>query len=179
NLKKLRKIDLEIIREFKLNDYLTVVLKKGKKEIHVAGKPTGIGSLNLLNRPKETNPLEYFETIDELAIDNFHQVGGSYGYPGKHSHIYRKIKKPKITPETEFWALCSNLQVWVEYDYDTRLLHSKLAFPLLKELTQAGDPLARKVFKKEIAERYASGHKSVITFLEKEGYLDYLDNDEK
>ncbi len=81
----------------------------------------------------------------------------------------------KIDPETEFWAHCSNLQAWHENEYDTRLLHSNLAFPLLKKLTEVGDPLARKMFKEEIALRLESGHPSVVIFLIAEKYIDFLD----
>lgn len=67
-----------------------------------------------------------------------------------------------ITPEEEFWGHCSNLQAWVENNYDTRLLHSNIAFPLLKKLTEAGDPNTNKVFKEEIARRFESGFMPVI-----------------
>ena len=43
------------------------------------------------------------------------------------------------------------MQVWAEHNYYTRLLHRDITFPLLKKLTEGGDPLARKVFKEEIA----------------------------
>lgn len=72
----------------------------------------------------------------------------------------------------------SNLQVWVECEYDTRLLHRNIAFPLLEKLTEAGDPLAKKRFKEEIAKRYSSKNPTVIKFLELEGYLKYLSNEE-
>ncbi|MFX1257954.1 MAG: leucine-rich repeat domain-containing protein, partial [Promethearchaeota archaeon] len=87
-------------------------------------------------------------------------------------------KNIKISPETEFWGHCSNLQAWTENEYDTRLLHSNLAFPLLKKLTESGDPLAKKVFKEEIAKRFMKGHLSVSTYLIKEGYLFYLSKEE-
>ena len=32
----------------------------------------------------------------------------------------------KISPDEEFWGHCSNLQLWYEYNYDTRLLKSVL-----------------------------------------------------
>ena len=80
--------------------------------------------------------------------------------------------KYEIDPETEFWGHCSNLQSWYKHDYDTRLLHSNLSFPLLKRLTKVGDPLANKVFKEEIAKRLASGYGTVIDYLTEEGYLD-------
>lgn len=83
-----------------------------------------------------------------------------------------------IDPLTEFWAHCSNMEVWAEHDYDSRLLHSNLSFPLLKKLTELGDPIAKKRFKEEIGTRYFSGVESVRTFLEEEGYLEHLNKDE-
>ncbi|MHA1492280.1 MAG: leucine-rich repeat domain-containing protein, partial [Promethearchaeota archaeon] len=84
-----------------------------------------------------------------------------------------------IPPETEFWAHCSNLQAWAEHGYNTRLLHSNIAFPLLKKLAKVGDPLARKMFKEEVAERFLSGSESVQRYLISEGYLKHFTWDEK
>jgi hypothetical protein len=83
-----------------------------------------------------------------------------------------------ITPEEEFWGHCSNLQAWAEYGYDTRLLHSNLSFPLLKRLTEVGDPKARRVFKEEIVKRYYEGNRWVREFLWHKGYLEYVSRDE-
>ncbi len=79
-----------------------------------------------------------------------------------------------LLPEEMFWGHCSNLQAWNEHNYDTKLLHRSLAFPLLEKLTEIGDPIAKKVFKEEIAKRYTSGNKNVQEFLKNEGYLNYL-----
>ncbi len=84
-----------------------------------------------------------------------------------------------IPNETEFFGHCSNLQAWAEQDYDTRLLHRNIAFPLLKKLTEAGDPLAKKHFREEIVERYNTGNDTVRTYLEIEGYFKYLSPSEK
>jgi Leucine-rich repeat (LRR) protein len=62
-----------------------------------------------------------------------------------------------ITPEEEFWAHCSNLQAWVDHDYDVRLLDSRLAFPLLAELKKLGDPVAKTAFISEFSHRYLNG----------------------
>jgi hypothetical protein len=83
-----------------------------------------------------------------------------------------------IPPETEFWGHCSNIQAWVDNEYNTRILHRNLAFPLLKALADVGDPMAKKKFKEEIAMRYATGHPTVIRFLTQNGYLYYLSEDE-
>ncbi|MFX0139318.1 MAG: zinc ribbon domain-containing protein, partial [Candidatus Hodarchaeota archaeon] len=79
-----------------------------------------------------------------------------------------------ITPEQEFWGHCSNIQAWVEHDYDTRILMSNISFPLLRELVKAGDPKAIKVFKEEIALRLESGYPSVVQYLLNQGYIRYF-----
>jgi small GTP-binding protein len=53
-------------------------------------------------------------------------------------------------------------------------MHRNLAFPLLKALVKAGDRLAKKVFKEEIAVRLESGYPSVLAYLIKQNYLKYL-----
>jgi hypothetical protein len=88
------------------------------------------------------------------------------------------VKFNPITPEMEFWAHCSNLQVWYENRYNTCLIHSNLAFPLLKELVKAGDLIARKKFKEEVAKRFESQNLSVIQFLLYNNYLDYFNREE-
>jgi len=84
----------------------------------------------------------------------------------------------QIDSDVEFWAHCSNIQAWAENNYDTQMLHANLSFPLLKRLTVAGDPLAKEVFKSEIMKRFQSGNLNVMTFLTKEGYLEFLDWDD-
>ena len=84
-----------------------------------------------------------------------------------------------ISPDQEFWGHCSNLQMWHEHNYDTRLLHSNLSFPLLRKLADVGDPQAMRVFKEEIAKRFESGVPSVQIYLREEGYLAYLDDDDE
>lgn len=53
-----------------------------------------------------------------------------------------------------------------------------LAFPLLRRLVEAGDPIARRVFKEEIAERFGSGYLNTIIYLIENGYLDYFTGEE-
>ncbi len=73
--------------------------------------------------------------------------------------------------------LLDNLQAWAENNYDTRLLHRNLAFPLLKRLVDVGDPNARICFAEEIARRAESGYLPVIQFLVMGDYFDYLPPD--
>lgn len=53
-----------------------------------------------------------------------------------------------------------------------------MAFPLLKKLTEVGDPQAKKVFKDEIAKRFSSGYLPVMKYLVNGDYLNYLNTEE-
>ena len=152
--------------EFKINDYLTLRLLHNRTNIYVKGMLFNQCKYLLLNLRKDQ-----FESYDDIeSIDEAAET------------LDRSLETTKsdndISPEAEFWGHCSNLQAWYENDYDTRLLHRNLAFPLLKALTDAGDPLAKKVFKEEIAMRLESGYPTVVRYLVDQGYLQYLTNEE-
>ena len=155
------------MNEFKVNNFLTLKLEKGKTNIYIKGERIKQCKFLMLNIPiQETERFKEIESIDEaadiLGWRNDGQEGIEYS----------------IDPETEFWGHCSNLQAWYENDYDTRILHSNLAFPLLRRLTDCGDPLAKKVFKEEIAKRLESGFSPVVLYLIKGEYLSYLNTEE-
>ncbi|MFX1233527.1 MAG: leucine-rich repeat domain-containing protein [Promethearchaeota archaeon] len=153
---------------FKINDYITLKLEYSRTNIYVKGRLFNQCKYLLLNIPtSQIHEYSDIESIDEAAERLNRSLEGNHVH---HSQ--------NITPETEFWGHCSNLQAWAENEYDTRLLHRNLAFPLLKSLVDAGDPQARKVFKEQIALRIVSGHPSVIEFLLQQGYFDYLTKDE-
>ncbi|MFX1257297.1 MAG: leucine-rich repeat domain-containing protein [Promethearchaeota archaeon] len=152
--------------EFKINEYLTLRLERGDINLYVGKAIFTHCKFLLLTIPKEN--LEYFgdvRSIDE-AVEIF------------EADFEEKNIMPKIPKITQFWGHASNLQAWAEHNYDTRLLHRNLAFPLLKKLTELGDPMAKRVFKEEIAKRCSSGHPSVVEFLIEEEYLKYLSNEE-
>ena len=151
-------------KEFKVNEFITLKLENNKTNIYVKGdlfKQCKYLAFNV--------PIEDIEDFDEIqSIDEMEQKDRSSGF-----------KKLNISPEQEFWAHCSNLQVWFENDYDTRLLHSNLAFPLLIELTKIGDPLAKRVFKEEIFKRIESGYTPVIEYILRQKYLNFLSSEEQ
>jgi len=82
-----------------------------------------------------------------------------------------KYNHSELSPEDEFWGHCSNIQAWIENNYDTRLLHHSLAFPLLRELYRLGGIKAKRVFKDKIITRFISGPNQVKLFLLEEGFL--------
>lgn len=166
------------MKEFKVNEYITLKLEKGKSIIYIKGKRFLQCFRLFINIPKDK--IMDYKQID--SIDDATEVYDKYLYENKvikgKDLIQVLDENPLITPEQEFWGHCSNLQSWAENNYDTRILHSNLAFPLLKKLTEIGDPLAKKVFKEEIARRIESGYPPVITYLYNQGYLRYLNKEE-
>lgn len=156
------------LKEFRLNKYLTIKLEDDSTNIYVNGEYFEQCKYLLLNISKESlHNFDKIESIDEAAEILNHSMEGE------------GVQGTEISPEAEFWGHCSNLQVWIENEYDTRLLHSNLAFPLLKKLAYAGDLTAKKVFKEEIALRLLSGYPSVITYLIEEGYLGEFTTEER
>ena len=152
--------------EFQINEYLSLRLEDDRTNIYVAGKLFRQCKFLLLNIPiDKLSTLDELESIDEAAEKLDHSL-----------EPRRDVKESmyKIPPEVEFWGHCSNLQVWYEYEYNTKLLHSNLAFHLLGKLAKVGDPQAKKVFKEEIADRYNNGVKSVRKYLRSMGFLQYL-----
>ncbi|MDX1798796.1 MAG: hypothetical protein R3255_09115, partial [Candidatus Lokiarchaeia archaeon] len=172
NLDKVRKSTPTIEKE--INQYITLKLEGGRTYIYVNGKRFLQCIRLILNIPK--SDLHLYDEID--SID---EAAKLYS---KHVFQNRIVRGPMaapvpnqmhdITPEQEFWGHCSNIQAWVEHNYDTRILMSNISFPLLRELTRAGDPVASKIFKEEIALRLESGYPSVVEYLLNQGYLRYF-----
>jgi len=163
---------------FKANDYITLNLEYNQTYIYVKGKRFLQCIRLVLNIQKDNIPsYNEIDSIDEAA-EVFKQtlwqnriVEGPGARPSR-------FQNNTITSEQEFWGHCSNIQAWIESDYDTRILYRNMAFPLLKELMLAGDPKAKKVFKEEIAYRLESGYPNVVNYLLTEGYLNYFDKEE-
>lgn len=155
------------MKEFTINEFLSLKLEESKTNIYVSGRLFVQCKFLLIHIPiEDTEDYDEIKSIDEAA--------GILGWrdEGQEGVEYN------IDPETEFWGHCSNLQTWYENDYDTQLLHSNLAFPLLKHLTDCGDPSAKKVFKEEIAKRIESGYLPVVLYLIEEKYLRYFSSEE-
>lgn len=151
-----------------INDYLSVHLIDGKTVIYVNEKDFLHCKYLLCNvSSKNIDFLQDIHSIDELErfLDNSMERNSTK-------------KDLNISSREEFWGHCSNLETWARHNYDTRILHRNLAFPLLKQLTKAGDLKAKRVFKEEIVKRFLSGSETIIQFLLEERYLEFLDSTE-
>jgi hypothetical protein len=174
DIKDLKELNKDISEYFKINnlnfrvnDYITLRLECGKTFIYVNEKKFIICKQVLINISNE----DLEESVHANSIDGFlthlNDVPNHFQY-----------ESTSVPINVEFWVHCSNLQVWAENNYDTRLLHSNLSFPLLKRLTEVGDSIANKVFKREIIKRFESGHINVIEFLFEDDYLEFISKED-
>lgn len=151
--------------EFKVNRYITLKLEGNQTNIYIKGEKFRSCKYLLINL--DISKIEIYEDINSIDqakkyLDNSMEWSRS----------------ESITPREEFWGHCSNLQAWAEHDYNTNLLHSNLSFPLLKRLSELGDPTAKRVFKEEIAKRFIHGDEQIRKYLQNEGYMRYLSKKE-
>ncbi len=152
-----------------LNDYLKLKYENGKTNIYINDKYFRMCTYLLLNIPKEdVRDYDEIVSIDEAEEVLSHELHNSRA----------KAQKLGIDPKEEFIGHCSNLQAWVENDYNTQILHRTLAFPILKELVKVGDPKAIRAFKDELAYRLEANELTVAIYLIEKGYLTDLKDDE-
>ncbi|KKN24028.1 hypothetical protein LCGC14_0898970 [marine sediment metagenome] len=157
-----------IKNSFKINDYISLILKDGKVNILIEGKEFMLCKGIAIKMPVEDIlEIQNFNSVDDLIATYDKKVEG-----GKEHEEY-------IDLETEFMVHCSNLQAWSENGYDADLLHYNLAFPLLKKLSEVGDKRAKKVFKEAILHRFVKGNKQVQVFLHANEYLSILTLEEQ
>ena len=163
------------MKEFKANKYILLRLEGIYTQMYVNNERfVGCARLILNISKKEVDSFDEIESIDEASELSDHYLIDNEIYKEEHGKLAFSPYSYDIPPETEFWGHCSNIQAWIENDYNTCILHSNIAFPLLKELTKAGDPKAKRVFKEEIAKRMSSGYYPTIKYLILEGYLFFL-----
>ena len=169
------------IKTFVLNDYLMLKLEDKRTYIYVDGKRFRQCIRLMLNIPvDQVEQYDEIKSIDE-AVDKEKQhslwlgkvVHDENGLEAINSHI-----EHTITPEEEFKGHCSNMQAWVENDYNTQILFRNMAFPLLKKLVEVGDPKAKSKYKDELAYRLSSNELSITHYLMKQGYLKDLEEAE-
>ena len=156
------------MKEFRINEFITLRLEDCKTVIYILGEPF-LQCVNLLLNIPTTLEVDNVNSIDATAE--------SYEMLKNELEVEDELQ-PIIPLDVEFWGHCSNLHVWSENRYDTRLLHRSISFPLLKKLSEVGDLNARRIFKEEIAERFKEGSTSVKKYLIIEGYMRYLSAEE-
>jgi transcription elongation factor Elf1 len=151
--------------EMKINKFITLKLEDEETNIYVNGQRFNQCKYLFLQFDKKQSDLDTINSIDEAE--------SQFSKKMEHDHDI-------ITPEQEFWGHCSNLQAWVENDYDTRVLHRTIAFPLLKKLAKH-DARAKIRLQEEIFHRLdeamSDDKSNIINYLESGGYFQYLEED--
>ena len=151
-------------KSYKINEFITLKLENNKTNIYINGELFRQCMYVLLNFTRD-NIDDYNEILDmDEAIKKYNRENES--------------NKMVITPETEFWGHCSNLEAWVENDYSLDVLHSSLSFPLLGKLSQLGDKKAQFYLKEEILKRIERGKEKILTYFLNEKYLDIFTSEE-
>jgi tetratricopeptide (TPR) repeat protein len=147
--------------EYQVNDYISLKLFGSHSVIFVCDEYYASCYKVLLTIPVEK--IEVYEDID--AIDEIIEQ-------------YNKDKPPKedidITPEEEFWGHCSNMQAWVDNEYDMRLIADNLGFGILKKMVEVCNQKALTRLKEEIIKRLRSSSSNVLTYLLREEFIAYL-----
>jgi hypothetical protein len=146
---------------FSLNELIDLRYEDGRTKIYINNQYFSMCMALILRIPVSKAEDRSFMNIDDYE-----------DYKTNHSEIV------KLDPITEFWGHCSNMEAWVENDYNSSILRYNLSFPLLKKLCEEGDIVAERVFKEEVAIRLKSSHDNVILFLIKGNYLDFYSIDE-
>ena len=138
-------------------------MRTGSTYIFVGGAYFGQCKYVLVNiLPNKNGDFNDIKSMDD--IDNLSDT---------RKAVFEGVKF-EITPEEEFMVHCSNLQAWAENDYDTRLLHSALSFPLLRALARLGDKKAAQVFSDDLVLRYRDANSEVRGSILVSGILDAL-----
>ena len=155
--------------EAKINEYITVKLINKKTVIFVDDKEFMQCKFLLFTLdPNNINDYDEVESLDE-AKEIYDK--SMEGYDGLGSRF-------KINFMTEFWGHCSNLTVWAENNYDSKLLEKTLAFPMLQELARVGDKKAIENLKFEVAERFESGSNNTRQYLINQDFLKHFSKEE-
>ncbi len=139
-------------KEFNVNDYLKLKLIVNDTIFYINGKEYQKNSLLYLDVPvkgiKNLSDLLTKYSVEVIA-DKFKSLFDDGDYEKNLSGL--------VPAEEEFKLMCLNLQLWAENSYDYQLLHPELAIPLLKELINAGDPIAKDAIKKVLANTFTLG----------------------
>lgn len=152
-------------KEFKVNEHIILRLENDITNIYVNGEFFQQCKSLLFIDPHLNDKLRQIHSMDD-AIDLIDKTLNS------------KNKEFELDGESEFWGHCSNLQAWVEHNYDINILDSRISIPLLKEMYKSGDSIAGKVYKDEIIKSFLSDNMNRIIMIISEGYLKIFNTEE-
>lgn len=146
------------ITRYRINEYLELRLEQNTTQIYINNRQ--FITCKYLLTTISLNKINHYDNIE--SMDEFIDKRNESGHITYNSGL---------TSKEAFWGHCSNFQAWYEHNYNTNLLDSKLAFPILKELVKLGDIKAKRVFREEIIRKLKLGYWNTLLFLIKDKYL--------
>ena len=141
------------MKECKINDYLSVREEGDTWNIYVANRIVNECEYKLYN----ISPEEIYNSKDYSSAQEYYT-----------KNVDSNLKK------VNFDQACTILKEWYKYQYNTTLLTRDGAFPLLKMLYIAGEPVALQVFESELLISFIKGDQDTINYLINDDYEDYL-----
>ena len=155
----------DYVEVYKIDEHITLKFENGETNIYI-GKKYFRQCLGLFLFVDNPEVYDSIKSIDDVSEKQYMR------------QLDRVLTEYAISPRVKFLGHCFNIQTWVRNNYDTRILHSNLSFPLLKRLVDLGVLGAKKTLIAEIKDRYWEGSLTQRLFLAKEGFLEYLVIDE-
>lgn len=118
---------------FDVNEHITMKLEYNRTNIYIYGHKYFHCKYLLINIPiDEIDKYNRFESMDEVI---------------EYTKQKNKGKEPKartLKPETEFWGHCSNIQAWVENEYDLRVIESDFALGIIETIISGLIPVPKQ-----------------------------------
>jgi len=125
-----------------LTPHLNVGARNGKAVALVDGQVVSQCRYALVTCTTDTQVYDVDELIQKYAIPE--------------SKARSALKKEGFTLADEVFVHASNLQAWVELGYDARVVHSQIAWNILRHLRFV-DPDAEYAFLEQVCDRWANG----------------------
>lgn len=154
----------KILEKFVVNQYIDVCLIE-EKSYRFGNPESHIVKRTYIYVAGEKFQQCMYLILNEIPIDT---PGDTIDEVIKNTPRENKIHetdKNVLTPEEAFLGHCSNVQGWVEHDYNPACMDSRLSFPLLKKLAAAGDEKAKRVYDAEIEGRLFGDHEAAALIL--------------
>ena len=161
------------MQTFIANEFISLKLENGKTEIYINDKPFNQCKFLLITLPvDELDEFEGYDSMDEvIKAINSNSIDKILEETSKRDG--RTEPRAYPTNEEEFIGHCSNIQAWVENNYNYRILDSKLSIPIIMEILKGlTKPEEREKFKRFFMDVVESLDDYLINSLENEATYD-------
>lgn len=137
----------ETMQTYVVNEFISLRLENGLSQIYVMGELFKHCKYLLISLPaEEFDEFEGYDSMDEIIKATNKRGGGEQSAKG-------------LTPEEAFRGHCSNLQAWVENDYNYKILDTNLSIPIINSVLKG-------IVKERDKEKFRNFFMSVVKSLD-------------